>query len=113
VSLYFFRIQEVTCPPRLENVIRYSSFSTTVELSAAAATATPDPLPAAAADPADAFGAAVCPAEGATAAADVCCSAGAVAAGCWLRQYCSPKMTLIMTIIMIRKERLSWLPPPL
>jgi hypothetical protein len=28
------------------------------------------------------------------------------------RQYCRPKMTPSMTIIMMRKERLSWLPPP-
>ena len=38
-SLYFFRIQETAWPPRLEKVIRYSSFSTTVVVSAAATTA--------------------------------------------------------------------------
>ena len=78
-----------------------------VEVSAAAWTAGVVEAVLAAGAVAAAAGAVVDAAAGLlVAGAEVAAGVGA-GVSCWPRQYCTPKMTPIMTMSMMRKERLS------
>ena len=112
-SLYFFRIQETAWPPRLENVIRYSSFSATVVVSAAAATtdseaalAESGPIATVAEGASGVLGADV-EAEGEATSAGV--------SGCVFflgAKYCRPRKIKTKTMEKMRSVRESCPPPP-
>jgi hypothetical protein len=113
--LYFFRIQETAWPPRLEKVIRYSSFSTTVVVSEAATTASADAL-------AEAAPAALRAEPGGTAEAGLIGSldveveaTSAGVSGCVFffgPKYCKPRKIKTKTMEKMRSVRESCPPPP-
>ena len=78
-----------------------------VEVSAAAWTAGVVETDLAAGAVAAAVGAVLDAAAGAAVAGEEVAAGVGGVVSCWPRQYCTPKMTPIMTMSMMRKERLS------